>query len=106
MCNRRKPIQHISGNMGYRFSDAAVLLEGGEGIADGRIWITYTCERDEQGWDVDWDYDNFDEMYLYGPDGEPIAVIPDGVYDQIKAYLDLQPSIITDAAYDHALHSF
>jgi hypothetical protein len=106
MCNRRKPIKHISGHTAYRFSDVPVLLEGDECVADGRIWLSYTCEHDDDGWDVDWEYDNFDELDVYAPDGEPILLsMPDSVYDQIKTYLDLQPRLITEAVYDHAINS-
>jgi len=106
MCNRPKPTTHISGDMGYRFSDVPVLLGSEYAVADGRIWISYTCERDERGWDVDWDFEGFDELDVYLSDGEPVDPAPDAVYEQVKAYLELQPSIITDAAYDHALQSF
>jgi hypothetical protein len=106
MCNRRKPIRHIAGHTGYRFSDVPVLIEDMECVADGRIWLDYTCEHDDDGWDVDWDYDNFDELYVYAPDGEPVIPVPHGVYDQIKAYLDEQPRIITEYVHDHAINSF
>ena len=106
MCNRRKPIQHISGHTGYRFSDVPVLIEGEECVADGRIWLEYTCEHDDQGWDVDWKYENFDELDVYAPDGEPIIPVPTNVFEQIKTYLDLQPRIITDYVYDHAISSY
>ena len=106
MCNRRKPIHHIAGHTGYRFSDVPVLIEGEECIADGRIWLEYTCEHDDQGWDVDWRYENFDELDLYAADGEPIIPVPTKVFEQIKTYLDLQPRIITEYVYDHAISSY
>jgi hypothetical protein len=106
MCNRRKPIHHIAGHTGYRFSDVPVLIEGEECIADGRIWLEYTCEHDDQGWDVDWQYENFDELDIYAADGEPILPVPTNVFEQIKTYLDLQPRIITEYVYDHAISSY
>ena len=106
MCNRRKPIRHIAGHTGYRFSDVPVLIEGEECVADGRVWLGYTCEHDDQGWDVDWKYENFDELDVFASDGEPILPVPTNVFDQIKAYLNLQPRIITDYVYDHAISSY
>jgi len=105
MCNRRKPIKHISGHTAYRFSDVPVLVEGDECVADGKIWIEYTCEHDDDGWDVDWDYDTFDELTVYAPDGELITPVPEIVYNQIKAYLDLHQRRISEAVYDHAINS-
>jgi len=105
MCNRRKPIKRIEGNMGYRFSDVPVLIDGEECVADGRIWIEYNCEHDDDGWDADWEYGNFDELDVYSLDSEPIIPPPMNVFDQIKAYLDLQPRVITEAVHDHAINS-
>jgi len=106
MCNRRKPIRHISGHTAYRFSDVPVLVSETPCAANGRIWIEYSCDHDESGWEVDWDYDNFDELIVYAPNGDPLLFpTPNSVYEQIKAYLDSQSRNITEAVYDHAINS-
>jgi hypothetical protein len=103
---RRKPITHISGNMAYRFSDLPVLVDGDTCVADGRIWIEYTCDRDESGWDIDWDFDNFDDLDVYAPDGNKVIVLPPAVFDQITAILSRDSFKIREEVYDHAVHSF
>ena len=107
MCNRRKPITHITGNMPYSFSDIPLLVDGTKYLADGRIWVEYTCSRDEEGWYVDWEFENFDQLNVYDMSGNIVSVPPEIVYDQITGILsDKTSQKITDEAYDHALDSF
>ena len=92
--------------MPYSFSDIPLLVKGTEYLADGRIWVEYTCSRDEEGWYVDWEFENFDQLDVYDMSGNKVSLPNVFVYNQILGVLsNMTSKKITDEAYDHALYS-
>jgi hypothetical protein len=104
MCVRRKPISHISGDMFYPFSDIPVKIGDQIGYAEGKIYIDYTCFREDGDWAVEFDYGPLIDLNIYDNLGNELVPEIDAVNPQIVSALENEAWKILERCYEHALY--